>query len=376
MSFRDKLSNFWSNVQSTLFPELENTFGALSPDHKMLTAILELVRIEESIPSTYWNFGRKCEDRHCIARAFIAKIVFKITYTKQLIQLLKTDKQLRMICGWDAWSKIPSESKFSRAFKEFSEYSLPEKVHHALVKEVYKNQIVGHVVKDSAPLKAREKALKKPSVAVRKKLKNEKRTRIRRGELNRRQKQLIETDVNKMVAELPKACDKGMKKSSQGYTTIWKGYKLHAAVDDHCIPLAVIVTSASLHDCEAAIPLATKAHQVASNFYDLMDAAYDRPEIKEHSISLGHVPIIDHCPCNEAQKLEKEAEKARNKIVNFKTAEARRYQNRMPKERFNALYKDYCGGNIIFYRGYSKVSCHVMFGVLTLTAATLVRLIQ
>ena len=49
--------------------------------------------------------------------------------------------------------------------------------------------------------------------------------------------------------------DKGMKKSAQGYTTIWKGYKVHAAVDDDCIPLAVIITSASLNDCEVAIPL-------------------------------------------------------------------------------------------------------------------------
>lgn len=376
MSFRDRLSNFWSNVQSTLFPMLENTFGELSPDHKKLAAVLELVRIEEWVPSTQWNFGRPSNDRCRIARAFIAKIIFKITYTKQLIERLNIDKHLRIICGWDAWSKIPSESKFSRAFKEFSEYSLPEKVHQALVKEVYDNQIVGHVVKDSTPLKVREKALKKPNKAIRKKIKAERQRRQRKGELNRRQKQLKEKNLDIMIAELPKACDKGMKKSAQGHTTIWKGYKLHAAMDDHCIPLAVIVTSASTHDCEVAIPLASKSHQVASNFYDLMDAAYDHPEIKEHSISLGHVPIIDFSPKNTVQKNEKEAERERKKLISFKTAEDKRYQQRLPKERFNALYKDYCGGNNIFYKGHSKVTCHVMFGVLTLTASILIKLIQ
>lgn len=375
MSFREKLSHFWYNVQSTLFPALVKTFGELSEDHKKLTAILELVRIEEWIPSTFWNLGRR-KDRHFIARAFIAKIVFKITYTKQLIKLLESDKQLRMLCGWDAWSKIPSESKFSRVFKEFSEYSLPEKVHQALVVETYKNQIVGHVVKDSTPLIAREKPLKKPSKAIREKLKNQKKSRQRKGELNRRQKQLNETSLNKMITELPKVCDKGMKKNAQGYTTIWKGYKLHAAVDDNCVPLAVIITSASVNDCEVAIPLAIKSHQVASNFYDLMDAAYDHPEIKKHSLSLGHIPIIDPSPSTAVQKIEKEAERERKKILNFKTAEDKRYQQRLPKERFNALYKDYCGGNNIFYRGYSKIMCHVMFGVLTLTASTLIRLIQ
>lgn len=376
MSFRKTLSNFLYNVQSTLFPMLENTFGELSSDHKKLITILELVRIEEWTSSTYWNLGRPSKDRDCIARAFIAKIVFKITYTKQLIQILKSDKHLRIICGWDAWSKIPSEAKFSRVFKEFSDCSLPEKVHQALIKEVYKNKIIGHVVKDSTPLKCRDKPLKKLNKTIRKKLKNQRQRRQRKGELNRRQKQLNEKRLDVMIAELPKICDKGMKKSAQGYTTIWKGYKLHAAVDDHCIPLAVIVTSASLHDCDVAIPLATKSHQVASNFYDLMDAAYDHPEIKEHSISLGHIPIIDPSPRNTVQKIEKEAERERKRKLNFKTAEDKRYQQRLPKERFNATYKDYCGGNNIFYKGHSKVTCHVMFGVLALTASILIRLIQ
>jgi hypothetical protein len=44
-----------------------------------------------------------------------------------------------------------------------------------------------------------------------------------------------------------------------------------------------------------------------------MDAAYDHPEIKEHSISIGHVPIIDKCPHSTSQKEEKEMEKKRKK---------------------------------------------------------------
>jgi len=179
-----------------------------------------------------------------------------------------------------------------------------------------------------------------------------------------------------MIQDLPIQCDKGMKKSAQGYTTIWKGYKLHAAVDDHCIPLAVIVTSASLNDCEVAIPLATKASLVANNFYDLMDAAYDHPEIKEHSISLGHVPIIDKCPNGKPQKIEKEQEKESKKLLGFTTAEDRRYKERLPKERFNALYKDFHGGRNILYRGHSKVSCHVMFGVLVTAATLMINLVQ
>lgn len=371
MSFRKTLSQFWSNVQYTLFPEMEEYLGGLSETHKRLIAILELVRIEEFISSTRFNDGRPRKDRSAIARAFIAKIVFKVTYTKQLVGYLKKDKQLREICGWTAGSRIPSESKFSRAFKEFSDTALPDKVHQALIKATYKDQIVCHVVKDSTPLEVREKFLKKEPTQKRK-LKEVRRKAKLAGELNRRQKQLKEDNLDKMMKDLPKHCDKGMKKSAQGYTMIWKGYKLHAAVDDHCVPLAAIITSASLNDCEVAIPLALKSHQVATNFYDLMDAAYDHPEIKEHSISLGHVPLIDKCPHSSAQKIEKEAEKERKKLIKFKTAEEKRYIERMPKERFNAMYKDYHGGSAIFYRGHAKVSCHVMFGILTLAASTII----
>lgn len=376
MSFRDTLSNIWNNLQYKLFPQLEEDIGELSTELKNLASILELIRIERHVPDYRFNPGRPCEDRIFIARAYVAKIVLKIPFTNQLVKRLKIDKQLRFICGWENIWDIPSESKFCRVFNDFAKFKLPDIVHQALIKAMYKDKIIGHVVKDSTPLEAREKHLKKTDAKSRQKERGKKYRKIKNGEPNRRQQQLEEKDLNKMIDDLPKLCDKGMKKSAQGYTTIWKGYKLHAAVDDHCIPLAAIITSASLNDCEAAIPLATKASKVATNFYDLMDAAYDHPEIKKHSISLGHVPLIDKCPHNKEQKDEKEKEKERRNLLNFKTAEQIRYKERLPKERFNALYKDFHGGRTIMYKGYVKVSCHVMFGVLVTAASTILKLIQ
>lgn len=375
MSFRAILSKMWSNIQVQLFPEIEKNLGEISKEYKHLITVLELIRIEEFIPCTRFNNGRPSKDRCAIARAFIAKIVLKLPYTKQLVRELKKDKQLREICGFDSFKNIPSESKFSRAFKEFSDSSLPEKVHKALIKEVYCGQIVGHLVIDSTPIEVREKLLKKPA-KNRNKVMAEKYRKKKAGELNRRQKQLKETNLEQIIEDLPNKCDKGMKKSSQGYTMIWKGYKLHVAVEDNCVPLAVILTSASLNDCEAAIPLISKSQQVATNLYDIMDAAYDHVEIREHSISHGHIPIIDKCPHSKTQKNEKETEKKRKKILNFKTATDKKYKERLPKERFNAMYKDYHGGRCIFYRGFSKVSCHVLFGVLVVAATTILKLSQ
>lgn len=376
MYFRSSLSKFWDNVQYKLIPSIEHDIGPLSEECRKLIGILELVRIEEFIPSTRFNFGRPRKDRVAIARAFITKIVLKITYTKQLIANLRTNSHLRRICGWEYSNQVPSESKFSRAFNEFSQTALPERVHAYLIKGIYKDKIIQHVVIDTMPLEVREKAIYKGSAKERLKIKQQKRNEIRKGAPNRREMQLKENSLELLLKDLPKSCDKGMKKSSLGYTEIWKGYKLHTACDDNCVPVAALITSASLNDCEAAIPLAKKANSVVHNLYDLMDAAYDHPEIKQYSLSLGHKPIIDPCPKSLQNKCEKEAEKSRKKLLNFLTAEDKRYKQRLPKERFNALYKDYHGGRIVYYKGFNKVFCHVMFGILTLAASTIIKLIQ
>lgn len=377
MSSRKSFSHYWNQViQPTLFKELEQEIGALSPLHKKLTSVLEIIRIEDFIACARFKNGRTPKHRAAIARAYIAKIIFKFTYTNQLIDYLKVDKQLRLICGFNNFEKIPSKSKFSRAFNEFALKSLPENAQQSLVKEFTSDEIQGHATIDSTPLETREKPLKKGTAEERKKRKSMKNASKRKGELNSRQKQLKEENLEKALSDLSKLCDKGMKRSAQGYTQIWKGYKLHVSINDDCIPLATVITSASVNDCEVAIPLIRKSNTVAKNLYYLMDAAYDHPEIKELCTSTERVALIDKCPTGVSQKIEKEAEKQRRKILNIQTAEEKRYSERFPKERFNALYKDFHGGCSIFYKGYLKVSCHVMFGILTLTASTILSLIQ
>ena len=113
-----------------------------------------------------------------------------------------------------------------------------------------------------------------------------------------------------MLADLPSAGDVGTKRNAKGHQQSWIGYKLHTDVADGGIPLSCILTSASLHDSQAAIPLATMTAARVTNLYDLMDSAYDAPEIRQHSESLGHVAIIDVNPRRDAtlkQDLKTEA---------------------------------------------------------------------
>ena len=80
-----------------------------------------------------------------------------IPTTTMLIERLQIDKSLRRICGFDSLGDVPSESTFSRAFKEFSDRGLPSFVHEALILATKSTQLIGHVSRDSTLIEAREK---------------------------------------------------------------------------------------------------------------------------------------------------------------------------------------------------------------------------
>ena len=105
------------------------------------------------------------------------------------------------------------------------------------------------------------------------------------------------------------------------------------------------------------------------NAYDLMDLAYDVPQIHAISQQLGHVPLIDQHPRrNKALKEGLKAENKRSKIVGHQPAETIRYRERSTVERVNGRLKDEFGGRVVRVRGHAKVMCHLMFGILALTS--------
>ena len=58
----------------------------------------------------------------------IAKSVYyNLQTTRDLIDRLRIDRTLRVLCGWRHSNSIPSESKFSRVFKELCEMKIAEK---------------------------------------------------------------------------------------------------------------------------------------------------------------------------------------------------------------------------------------------------------
>jgi transposase len=230
--------------------------GSLTEKQQELVTTLEVVRIEEFIYSNRGFPGPPPQDRTAIARAFMAKMVYNIPTTRALLDRLVTDSALRRICGWESKNDVPDEWTFSRAFAEFSASQLPERVHEAFIKKSYEHDLVGHNSRDSTAIEAREKPIKKEvvqKIAV-------KRGRPKQGEervkpLTRIEKQASGMSLMDMLNDLPKACAVGTKKNSKGYKISWIGYKLHIDVADGGIPISAVLTSASTHDSQVAIPL-------------------------------------------------------------------------------------------------------------------------
>lgn len=129
------LSQYWTNIQGQLFYWLEEELDPLTEKQQQLVTILEVVRIENFLPDLKGFKGRPQKTRSAIARSFVAKMVYNINTTTMLLERLKTDKNLRRICGWEARTYIPSESTFSRAFADFAKTQLPQRVHEALIKK-------------------------------------------------------------------------------------------------------------------------------------------------------------------------------------------------------------------------------------------------
>jgi len=369
-----KLSQYWRNIQGTLFPWLEEELEPLTEKQQQLVTVLEIARIEEFIRHYPGSVGAPPKDRCVIARTFVAKAIYNIPTTVMLIDRLQTDKSLRRICGWERKSEIPSESTFSRAFAEFAESDLPQRVHEALIRTYHSERLIGHISRDSTAIEAREKVCAEAKEKAKKK-KDEAQSKIKlkRGrpkqgeirppkELKRLERQQTMT-FEEMVKELPKGCDIGTKRNSKGHQESWRGYKLHIDTADGAIPISAILTSASVHDGQVALPLATLTSQRVQNCYDVMDSAYDAEIIRAHSQSLGHVPLIDFNRRGPKDRRE------------FAPHEAQRYNERSTAERVNARLKDEFGGRMIRVRGPEKVMAHLSFGLLALTVDQLLRFV-
>jgi IS5 family transposase len=366
MNLFERLSWLQKRIQENLFPYVTECLDdPLTEKQKSLITILDVIEIEKCVEhlNDSW-IGRPPEDRCAIARAFVAKAVYDLPTTRILIELLHNMPSFRKICGFVRKADIPSEATFSRAFSEFAGTDLGDKVHDALVETHLADTLIGHIGRDATAIQGNEKPVRKEK----KEHTEKKRGRPKKGEVrepreeNRLLIQVTQTP-SEALKDIPTRCDVGAKVNAQGYKETWRGYKLH--IDTACsgLPVTTVLTSASLHDSQVAIPMMKLTSGKVTSLYDLMDAAYDAAPIYDVSRSLGHVPIIDKNP-------------RRKETIPMAPAEALRYNERSVSERVNGRLKEEFGGRYVMVRGYAKVKLHLMFGIIALFADQLMRLVE
>jgi len=359
MSGLSGLRNLWNTIQTWLFPLLEDELGELDDQHRQFVAVCETCNPREHLAAYRW-VGNGCppKDRLALCKAFIAKAVWDFPTTRDLIDALRHRPTLRRLCGWETLGEVPSEATFSRAFADFALDELPQAIHQAMLTVHHADKIVGHVSRDATAIHAREKAAKKEPKPVPQPDGGQEPVAPEPTRLQRQ----IERPLDENLADLPMVCDWGTKKDSKGKKQTWRGYKLHLDVADGDLPVSWLLTSASLHDSQAAIPLAQMSAQRVTSLYDLADAAYDAKEIRQMSERLGHVALIDHNP-RRGEKRE------------FAPAEAIRYRQRSSAERVNSHLHDNHGGRHVRVRGAAKVAAHLSFGLLVIAAEQLLTML-
>jgi hypothetical protein len=332
--------------QEEIFPELRADFGYLTNKHEQLIQLLDLINLDVIYPRKLWDkfFGRPSANRHSFVKSFLAKAVWNIAETKDLIAYLQVDRALRVVCGFDGRkNKVPSESSFSREFKRISDLNIAGKIHEQLIEQHCSAELYEHLAIDASSIEVAEKAVVT--------------TKVERTVAEQRDK-----STKQIIADLPAACNYGTKKNSNGNGYKWKGYKLHAIVNEYNVPIAAMVTSASVNDSLCAIPLFRIAELRVDGLYYLMDKAYDAGAIRAEISEAGKVALIDY-KANRNGKASGE----------FIGNQVERYKKRtFAESHFSQLKLQYLP-RYILYRGIKKVSSLLNFALAVITAVQIVK---
>jgi transposase len=320
----------------------------LSDEYKTFLHMLRV--IEEQAPTLirpYAGTGRIPYQYTPFIRSFLAKGYFGIEKTRQLIQRLKGEPNLRLLCGF---TDVPGKATFSRALEFLSAQGILEQTLDGIVSMAHKGLVAYHVNRDSTAIEAREKAGKKAPKPAKKRGRPAKNAPKTPKEPTVIEKQ-AQQDAKTSLEGIDKECAWGCKKNSEGNVSFWKGYKLHLDVSDTGFPLTAIVTGANVHDSQLAIPMEQLTEMKVPFCYSLLDSAYDSKTIDEYIRNHGRIPIIEP-----------------NKRKDHDRPPQERYKIRTTVERANSPLKDSLIPRSIYVKGYKKVSSVLMAAVICLAA--------
>jgi hypothetical protein len=339
--------------------ELQSCFEeTLNKQQKTFLQVLRI--IEKNMPMLYRPYkvtGRKPYQYLPFLRGQLAKNFFQIPTTTMLIERLKADPNLRLLCGFN---KVPGQASFSRTYDYFAQANIMPEIHNELTRATFKDKVVYHICRDSTAISAREKAEKKKKDKT--PVNKPKKRGRPHGTAEKRKKQptememQISEDSSVSMERFNKNCVYGCKQNKNGNKTFWKGYKLHLDISDWGFPVTACITGANVQDRLLAIPMEKITEQKITFCYSLMDCGYDSMLLRSFIENRERVPIIDYQTRNNGSRPV------------LDPAKKERYKIRTTVERANSHLKDNLIPKAIYVKGHTKVSFVLFSAVICLAA--------
>src|ERR1017187_6317473 len=88
LTLLDRLTQFARVLQGVLFPALQEELGPLTEKHQQVVAVLDMIHLEACVARSSGGVGRPPKDRRAMARAFVAKAIYNLSATRQLLERL------------------------------------------------------------------------------------------------------------------------------------------------------------------------------------------------------------------------------------------------------------------------------------------------
>ena len=210
-----RLLALWGELSKRVFPFIMEEVGELDDGHKLFVEVCEAVIDPKDFEYARWaGNGRPKASRLAMFKAYLLKMTLNLQGDKDLVGLLRQQPLSRRLCGWSSAGLVPSPSTFCRAFAEFAERGFTDRWFADFVREFHGDAPVETVSYDSAPVPLRAKAVNAKKLLS--EVDPDQPDPPPRLEWQRGQK------AESAAAELPKECEWGCKKDSQGKTKFWE----------------------------------------------------------------------------------------------------------------------------------------------------------
>lgn len=254
-------------------------------------------------------------------QSLVIRIVERILTVKDLVKRLKYDLIFRLDCGFLLSDSVPSEASYSRMVDVISQSDVFVGMNDDLIRAAFTEGFLAdeHVSYDATHFEARDasKPSEKKEKVPKKRGRKSKEERAAwlaeqaeiEANLTTYEKKLedqLTIPTATLWQDIPIEPKWGVKKNSDGKNTFWFGFKGHLAVSTKSqYIVACLMSSGSLSDSKAAIPLLKKVVEVMPNQFTtaIFDAGYDYEAIYRQILNQDMKAVIPYVKRRESEIL-------------------------------------------------------------------------